>query len=448
MALLICLQLLPLAGCSIESGDGLASLPKLPGEYLALQKKLDDIMAEGYTQAVAEGGSNRQAVQLQDIDGDGEDEIVSFFRNATSGEYAVYLHKKVGDDYVELGHTRGYGKYLREVSYPCCKSNGAKAIALSWGMEEDNAVTSAISVHVLTEDGLSDTLAVQYTNSYIADLNGDSVDEIMLTGFDQKSNAMILAAYGFSGDTCALVSQAPLSADVKNVVHISRSLGQKGGHTLFIDSLSDSGGYITDIITMENDTLRNTTLVGDGKRSAATWRPVSILCQDIDNDGMPEVPLTEMLPGYHDSTSTDTRWKLSWTKFQDGTAYQVAMTTFHSPAEDWYLRWPEQWGDQVSAVRKNESGIIKTTFLVPAEGANEPLTAGTGNVLLEIWVFTGDNRRDYFNSSGMTWLKDSDSAIYAYSLPANDYPALTLTDQDVTRAFQTIAKAWDSEGAY
>ena len=188
--------------------------------------------------------------------------------------------------------------------------------------------------------------------------------------------------------------------------------------------------------------------MGDGKRSAATWRPVSILCQDIDNDGMPEVPLAEMLPGYHDSTSTDTRWKLSWTKFQDGTAYQVAMTTFHSPAEDWYLRWPEQWGDQVSAVRKNESGIIKTTFLVPAEGANEPLTAGTGNVLLEIWVFTGDNRRDYFNSSGMTWLKDSDSAIYAYSLPANDYPALTLTDQDVTRAFQTIAKAWDSEGAY
>ncbi len=127
---------------------------------------------------MAEGGSNRQAVQLQDIDGDGEDEIVSFFRNATSGEYAVYLHKKVGDDYVELGHTRGYGKYLREVSYPRCKSNGAKAIALSWGMEEDNAVTSAISVHVLTEDGLSDTLAVQYTNSYIADLNGDSVDEI------------------------------------------------------------------------------------------------------------------------------------------------------------------------------------------------------------------------------------------------------------------------------
>ena len=124
MALLICLQLLPLAGCSIESGDGLASLPKLPGEYLALQKKLDDIMAEGYTQAVAEGGSNRQAVQLQDIDGDGEDEIVSFFRNATSGEYAVYLHKKVGDDYVELGHTRGYGKYLREVSAPLQEQRG------------------------------------------------------------------------------------------------------------------------------------------------------------------------------------------------------------------------------------------------------------------------------------------------------------------------------------
>ena len=47
LALLICLQLLPLAGCSIESGDGLGSLPKLPGEYLAPQKKLEDLRAEG-----------------------------------------------------------------------------------------------------------------------------------------------------------------------------------------------------------------------------------------------------------------------------------------------------------------------------------------------------------------------------------------------------------------
>ena len=120
-----------LSACSIESGDGLASLPRLPGEYLALQQKVDAILDKGYVPAVAESGANRQAMQLQDIDGDGQNEIVSFYRSATSGEYAVYIHKRQGDDYVELGSARGYGKYLREVSYPRLQSGDRKSTRLN-----------------------------------------------------------------------------------------------------------------------------------------------------------------------------------------------------------------------------------------------------------------------------------------------------------------------------
>ena len=47
---------LSLSACSIESGEGLASLPRLPGEYLALQQKVDAILDKGYVPAVAESG--------------------------------------------------------------------------------------------------------------------------------------------------------------------------------------------------------------------------------------------------------------------------------------------------------------------------------------------------------------------------------------------------------
>ena len=63
----------------------------------------------------------------------GQKEIISFYRSSTSGEYMIYVHKRQGDDYVELGHAKGYGRYLKEVSYPRCQNNGARAIALSWG---------------------------------------------------------------------------------------------------------------------------------------------------------------------------------------------------------------------------------------------------------------------------------------------------------------------------
>ena len=38
---------------------------------------------------------------------------------------------------IHIWHAKGYGRYLKEVSYPRCQNNGARAIALSWGMEDD-----------------------------------------------------------------------------------------------------------------------------------------------------------------------------------------------------------------------------------------------------------------------------------------------------------------------
>ncbi len=437
---------LSLSACSIESGEGLASLPRLPGEYLALQQKVDAILDKGYVPAVAESGANRQAMQLQDIDGDGQNEIVSFYRSATSGEYAVYIHKRQGDDYVELGSARGYGKYLREVSYPRLQSGGARAMALSWGTEEN--ATAGMTVHTLGPEGLTEVLAAGYSSSYITDMDGDGADEIGLISFDKTGGSMQLTLYGFVDGQCQELDQAPLSLDAKSVAKISRgALQGKAAASLYIDSLSANGGYVTDVMELRDGSLINVTLGGGSLRSASAWRPVNIACQDIDKDGTPEIPLADLLPGYADPNAADSCWKLRWTRFSDGAPQSVAIETYHALADSWYMRWPEQWGERVSVVRKNEAGVVKTAFLVPNEEAplEEYLTPGEENVLLNIWIFTGDNRQDHFNASGMKWLRTADNAIYAYSLPANCYPELTLTDEQAVDYFNAVATEWASE---
>ena len=75
----------------------------------------------------------------------------------------------------------------------------------------------------------------------------------------------------------------------------------------------------------------------------------------------------------------------------------------------------------------------------------EMLALGSDNVLLNIWVFTGDNRQDHFNTSGMKWLRSSDNAIYAYSLPSSRYPELSLTEEQVANYFNAVAAEWASE---
>ena len=58
------------AGCVTKSADELYSLPQFSERYLQLQKLINGILGSGAEYAAPVSGTNRQAVQMEDIDGD------------------------------------------------------------------------------------------------------------------------------------------------------------------------------------------------------------------------------------------------------------------------------------------------------------------------------------------------------------------------------------------
>ena len=98
----VLMSLLLLAGCTMPSGDELLAAPKPPGNYQTLQTKLEELLASGVSYTTPTTGENRSSVQLVDLDGDGAEEAIVFFRgatSATSNDFKVYIYKKNGDDY-------------------------------------------------------------------------------------------------------------------------------------------------------------------------------------------------------------------------------------------------------------------------------------------------------------------------------------------------------------
>ena len=98
----VLMSLLLLAGCTMPSGDELLAAPKPPGNYQTLQTKLEELLASGVSYTTPTTGENRSSVQLVDLDGDGAEEAIVFFRgatSATSNDFKVYIYKKKGVDY-------------------------------------------------------------------------------------------------------------------------------------------------------------------------------------------------------------------------------------------------------------------------------------------------------------------------------------------------------------
>ena len=78
--LLICAFLL--GGCSSNSSDILA-MPEMPQMQRELIETVDSVRGGGYEYSEPRSGLNRQPLQLMDLDGDGEEEGIAFFRDVT-----------------------------------------------------------------------------------------------------------------------------------------------------------------------------------------------------------------------------------------------------------------------------------------------------------------------------------------------------------------------------
>ena len=114
--LMLCMVML--TGCSlIAGGDDLLQTPKPSEKFTMLQDQLEKIISEGKNYATPQKGSYRNTVTFEDIDGDGEDEAIAFFREGTGGKIYAYAFALEDGEYQQIGRIEGPGSALGSMSF-------------------------------------------------------------------------------------------------------------------------------------------------------------------------------------------------------------------------------------------------------------------------------------------------------------------------------------------
>ena len=424
-----------LTGCALSSGDSLLALPKPPRDYVALQEKIDKILETGAVQTAPEGGQNRQSVQLVDIDADGYEEAIAFFRTEPgAGRFKVCLYKKVDGEYIEMGAVEGTGTAIQSVSYPRFEANGACGVVLCWklGSETKRGMTVATF-----DSGVFRTvLDTEYTDYLIDDIDGDSVDEILTLSDYMQGGRYSARVYANRDHKIKLLSEATLSNDIKLITKIHSGYVEPSQPAIFIDSsLLSMRGLVTDILVLKNDVLSNISIDTVAGWSESTYRPISALCSDPNLDGLIEVPSAKPMPGYNGESASDSRWQLSWQRYSLHSAPTVVLETYHDYTEGWYLEIPPEWADKITVVREISNGIRYTSFC----------EYGVQNVpLVHIYAFTGDDREQFASAVGFYRLGANQTTVFAASIPytAELESELYLTEEEIAEVFHVIPSEW------
>ena len=429
--LLTSLALLVLGGCSLKFGDGLLLLPKVPTEYVQLQQQLNAILQNGAVYAVADSGTNRQAVQLVDLDGTGDEEALAFFRTET-GAYQVYAFRKEGERYDQIGMAEGYGTSLRAIYYPTL-GDGRLGLAMCWGFDEGG--TYGMTVYDFAQDGMNVLMDIQYADVVIEDIDGDGAQEMAFAVRDSVSGIYSARVCQFREGQYRILYDVPMCLEVRAVAGMRFGKVDSNQVGLYIDSLATTGGYVTDLIWYDGRMAANRTIDQASGSGAKTWRPASVSCTDVNGDGRVDVPVAHTFS--YEPNEIEQRSRLDWVNYDELGGETLVSSTVHRTGENWYMVWPESWGEQVRMDTFSAVAQAQTVFWQSGrDGQQQPV--------LTVYVFTGDSREsDAALYRKLQSLASTPNGLYRCD-PHEDAP-LALDMAQLRTLFHTIEVSWNSE---
>ncbi|MCD8143322.1 MAG: hypothetical protein LUD83_08640 [Clostridiales bacterium] len=415
-----------LTGCStsVSSPEDYYRLPKASEEYESLEDCLQDALNSGYEYVSPLKGTNTQPVSVVDLDGDGLDEAVAFFRDTDGGEnpLKICLYSQNGDgEYSLLTTIEGQGNAINSVTF-CQLDGGADSVEellVSWQISSSVYTLSAYSV----EEGAAVQMMdfTSYSRYSVADLDADGTSEVVVLQSSATDTTEKQAQYYVCQEQrMVLAGAAPLSQSLSSIDHVRTGVLSGGEAALFVsgyvaDSAADENSnsdQITDIFALVDGVFTSVALnsrTGD----SSTLHYYLTNDQDINGDGFWEIPFPTLLSNF-DTDSTDTFYALLWKQYDLSGEAALSAATYYNGTDGWYLELPEEWLTRLSLARSDttsgntvERGIL---FYYQADADSDPFP------LFAIYKNTGTNRTERSVADSRISLAEDSTATYSARL--------------------------------
>lgn len=422
--LLLAALLFCLSGCYSGNIDQYFSLPMASEEYRQLQSLIDEELASGSEYAAPIHGSYRQSVQLSDVDGDGADEALAFFRDSGKNP-KINIYFSEDGEYRLVFSISGEGSSIGRIDYADLTGDGQKELLVSWQISSGVSVLSVYSLAGWSGDVLLSTDSAEFVTG---DINRDGRDEL-LNLRAANSTTYLIDQYSFVLGQEPQATSAALSADIASLQRLRMITLAGDAPALLAESTLTTGDLVSDLFVCRDGSLINLTM-NRSTQISETRRSYSLVyAQDIDGDGCTEIPHPQQLY----SRGDEVFWSIAWFRYDASGRASTVMTTYHCVTDNWYLVLPSGWDVGLTAQRDDSVSGERAVILsrLRSDGSLENYVA--------IYAITGENRYERAKLENRFLLQEEGTTVYAAEILDGK------TDENTIRSrFHVIYTDWSS----
>lgn len=369
VAVILCLLLVfTLCGCDVMTADTaeLLSPPEPSGDIRPISEVIKKTATSGFVMKYPARGENRSAVVREDIDSDGTLEAFAFY--SVTDREIITMHINVicfrDNEWTSVAAQQIVAAGVDKVEFSDLDGDGIKEILVGWQIYGTSEMQ--LAVYSLNENSLTQRMLQKYSHFTTCDLDENGNNEVLVlkTGFADSNNTASLYSLNESG--VIEISACELDKTVKTVNEPVIDTLSTGKPAVYIDVIKGVGA-VTEVLFMEKEKLVNPLFDSQTGETIATLRSVSFGIEDINEDGIIEIPVQVDVPSVAHSDVNEKLYLTNWCSF-NGEALTNQLTAMINVNDGYYLTLSQKLLGKIAILKDTESRV-REIYLYDSENA-------------------------------------------------------------------------------
>ena len=419
-----------LSGC-VMTVDQMYVPPRRSESYRNLQAVMDEFMT-GLEYCAPIAGENQQTVQMADLNGDGLKEVVVFVKGSDERPLKILIFRLEGGEYVPLSVLEAAGTAYDQVEY--VQLDGKPGLELVVGRQVSDLVMRNLTIYRFSGGQPEQLLNVNYQKFLTLDMGGDGRSDLfVLRAGLTENDCGVVELYSMEEGAVTKSAEVNLSQSVSKLKRIMTGSLHGGEKAVFVASSVDDASIVTDVYALVDGKLTNVSMSNESGTSVKTVRNYYVYAEDIDGDGVLELPSLISMRWPQEGRSAEEREHLiRWYALgADGAEYDKRYT-YHNYLQGWYMEVDGQQASRLCVVPE-DTGRFSFCLWDRQFRKLEKLWT--------VYVLTGEDRSSAATAEGRFLLHKTDSVVYAAQL--EDAGVLAgISQERLINSFFLIQSDW------
>ncbi|WP_136605903.1 hypothetical protein [Paenibacillus dokdonensis] len=374
------LLMLLLSGCSFISDPVLMmQTPQLSAEKESLRSIIMAQLPEDANLIRSNEEDDTNVIHFVDLDNDGVSEAVVFYETPDQniGVHGI-IFKKSNDTWVKQITFDGVGKVLESLYFKDMTNDGKVDIVAGFSMGNEET-QNRVFIYSYNGKSLERVLERPYTNFVISDMNRDHINDLTIVDLKHGESNFITTFQYDEGSFVELdrLELKPYIYEYYNIVAGKVFVDQEGNSIegIVLDATLSTVGdaSFTSIIVMQDGKLKSVF-----EKDDQTFRQSRIFSEDVNNDGIIEIPLLTKPAGWEYFDQKEIPYFYSYYQWDGKTGLKFIAEKYHDKKNDFdFGFFPPQWHNKITVDTKSQKDKYLRFYMI-----------GTGKTVAEIKFFS------------------------------------------------------------